>query len=93
LQATNRNRIKFALMWANHTYIDCHPFAPGISFYNAPVWRKGEVGRAAFDRHTQNAIESYFQQPNYWTIDGRPYFSIYVLDKLIVGLAALQTAE
>ena len=89
LQATNRNRIKFALMWANHTYIDCHPFAPGISFHNAPVWRKGEVGRAAFDRHTQDAIESYFKQPNYWKIDGRPYFSIYVLDKLIAGLGGL----
>ena len=25
LQAPNRNRVKFALMWANHTYIDCHP--------------------------------------------------------------------
>jgi hypothetical protein len=89
LQATNRNRIKFALMWANHTYIDCHPFAPGISFHNAPVWRKGEVGRAAFGRHTQDAIELYFKQPNYWKIDGRPYFSIYVLDKLIAGLGGL----
>ena len=37
LQATNRDRVKFALMWANHTYIDCHPFAPGTSFNNAPV--------------------------------------------------------
>ncbi|MHB8972070.1 MAG: glycoside hydrolase family 99-like domain-containing protein [Pirellulaceae bacterium] len=89
LQAPNCNRIKFALMWANHTYIDCHPFAPGVWFNNAPVWRKGEVGRAAFDRHTQDAIESYFKQPNYWKIDGRPYFSIYDLDKLIQGLGGV----
>ena len=43
LQAANRQRLKFALMWANHTYIDCHPFAPGSDFGNAPVWRRGEV--------------------------------------------------
>jgi hypothetical protein len=89
LQAANRNRIKFALMWANHTYIDCHPFAPGVSFHNAPVWRQGEVGPAAFKRHTQDAIDSYFRQPNYWKIDGRPYFSIYDLQKLTEGLGGL----
>ena len=89
LQASNRNRVKFALMWANHTYIDCHPFAPGVWFNNAPVWRKGEVGRAAFERHTQDAIESYFKQSNYWQVDGRPYFSIYDLDKLIRGLGGV----
>jgi hypothetical protein len=89
LEAPNRNRIKFALMWANHTYIDCHPFAPGDNFGNAPVWRKGEVGRAAFEQHTQDAIQNYFTQPNYWKIDGCPYFSIYDLDKLISGLGGL----
>jgi hypothetical protein len=89
LQAPNRNRVKFALMWANHTYIDCHPFAPGVWFNNAPVWRKGEVGRAAFERHTQDAIQSYFKQPNYWKIDGCPYFSIYEFDKLVQGLGGL----
>jgi len=86
LKAPNRDRIKFALMWANHTYIDCHPFAPGDNFSNAPIWRKGEVGRTAFERHTQDAIQSYFTLPNYWKIDGCPYFSIYDLDKLISGL-------
>ncbi len=86
LKASNHNRVKFALMWANHTYIDCHPFAPGDNFGNAPVWRKGEVGLTAFERHTRDAIQNYFTQPNYWKIDGCPYFSIYDLDKLISGL-------
>jgi hypothetical protein len=73
-------------MWANHTYIDCHPFAPGDNFNNAPVWRKGEVGRTAFERHTRDAIQNYFALPNYWKIDGCPYFSIYELGTLISGL-------
>jgi hypothetical protein len=89
LKATNRHRITFALMWANHDYIDCHPFSPGTSFHNAPVWRKGEVSPAAFERHTQDAIESYFKQPIYWKIDGRPYFSIYQLEKLVRGLGGI----
>lgn len=90
LRAANRQRIKFALMWANHTYVDCHPFAPGKSFHNAEVWRKGEVSRAAFDRHTDDAIRSYFSQPNYWKIDGKPYFSIYYPYLLIRGLGGLE---
>jgi len=88
LKAPNRRRMKFALMWANHTYINCHPFEPGTSFHNAAVWHKGEVPRAAFDRHTQDAIDSYFKQPNYWLIDGKPYFSIYQLKTLIKGLGS-----
>lgn len=89
LQAPNRDRIKFSLMWANHTYIDCHPFAPGTWFNNAPVWRQGEVSRAAFVRRTDDAIKNYFSQPNYWKIDGCPYFSIYELDRLVKGLGGL----
>lgn len=93
LKAPNRDRIKFALMWANHTYIDCHPFAPGDNFNNAPVWRKGEVERAAFERHTQDAIQKYFSLPNYWKIDGCPYFSIYELGNLISGLGNVATTR
>jgi L-rhamnose mutarotase len=89
LRAENRARVRFGLMWANHTYIDLHPFAPGTKFENAPVWRLGEIGRAAFDRHTQDAIDRYFSQPNYWLIDGRPYFSIYDVEKLIAGLGGI----
>ena len=89
LKAPNRNRVKFGLMWANHTYIDCHPFAAGDNFTNAPVWRKGEVGRTAFERHTQDAIKNYFTLPNYWKVDGCPYFSIYDLGNLISGLGSV----
>jgi hypothetical protein len=93
LKAPNRHRVKFSLMWANHTYIDCHPFAPGKNFDNATVWRPGEVNLAAFQRHTQDAIENYFTEPNYWKIDGCPYFSIYDLSRLIVGLGGVEATR
>lgn len=93
LQAPNRQRIKFALMWANHTYIDCHPFAPGKHFGNAEVWHPGEVSEAAFVRHTSDAIASYFQQPNYWLIEGKPYFSIYEIKTLVKGLGSAKATR
>jgi hypothetical protein len=89
LKAPNRQRIKFALMWANCAYVDCHPFAPGKNFSNAPVWRRGEVSREAFYRHTADAIQRYFTEPNYWKIEGRPYFSIFDPHALITGLGGV----
>ena len=80
-------------MWANHTYIDCHPFAPGKHFGNAPVWRRGELSRTAFDRHTADAIKRYFTQPNYWKIEGRPYFSIFDPHNLLMGLGGVRATR
>lgn len=88
LGAPNRNRIRFALMWANHDYGKmCH------NIKNRGVWRKGAVSRAAFDRHTDDAIKRYFSQPNYWKIDGKPYFSIYQLHTLMQGLGGLEATQ
>lgn len=87
LGAPNNGRLKFALMWANHEYINLYPFPPGVTFGHPKreVWRNSLVTRAAFERHTGDAIE-YFKRPNYWKIDGRPYFSIYELHTLMKGL-------
>jgi len=83
LNAPNRDRMKFALMWANHDWLDMHP-AKATNFN--PVLASGRVSREAFDRITDHIIERYFSQPNYWTIDGEPYFSIYEIGTLIDGL-------
>lgn len=83
LQASNRDRIKFALMWANHDWLDIHP---AKALGPAPMLVSGKVNRETFDRAVDLIIESYFSQPNYWTIDGEPYFSIYDIGALIEGL-------
>jgi hypothetical protein len=42
----------------------------------------------------EHVITRYFSQPNYWRIDGRPYFSVYDLPQLIAGLGSIeQTAQ
>ena len=81
--------MKFALMWANHTYIDCHPFAPASISATPRSGTAASSSRKAFDLHTADAIKRYFAQPNYWKIEGRPYFSVFDPHKLITGLGGV----
>ena len=83
LQAPNNRRLKFALMWANHDWFDIQPaklHGPGTLLH------LGAVNRETFEALTDHVIERYFKHPSYWTIDGKPYFSIYELYRLVDGL-------
>ena len=69
LRAENNRRLKFALMWANHDWLNIHPAA----FTNHPeTLAKGAVSRAAWDRLTTHVVAHYFSRPNYLKIDGEP---------------------
>ncbi|XHR29744.1 MAG: glycoside hydrolase family 99-like domain-containing protein [Chthoniobacteraceae bacterium] len=94
LKAPNRDRLQFALMWANHTWIDIHPAkASQDPQADARVLYHGEVSLKAFRELTQRCIENYFSQPNYWRIEGSPYFSIYDLSRFISGLGGVEEAR
>lgn len=80
LHAENRDRIKFALMWANHDWVDIHPKRKDD--HNPPCLYPGAVTPEKFDEICDLVIRDYFSQPNYWKIDGKPYFSFYELTKL-----------
>jgi len=90
LQAANRSRIKFALMWANHDWIEIFPAKPGVK---PELIYPGAVSRETFDRLADHAIRNYFTQPNYWKVDGKPYFSIYELMTFVKGLGGLKQAR
>lgn len=90
LGAMNCERMKFALMWANHDWINIHPSGP---VYPTDVRGRGEVSREAFERLTDHAICEYFCKPNYWRIDGKPYFSIYESETFIRGLGGVDAAR
>jgi hypothetical protein len=87
IKAANRSKMKFALMWANHTFIDIFPAGrPG----NRGTLFPGETNRASFDAAVDHILkQGYFAQPNYLRIDGKIYFSIYELSTLINGLGGL----
>jgi hypothetical protein len=87
LKAPNRNRLKFAIMWANHDYIDLFPAKIGK---RKELWNAGAVTRETFVKATDLVIRDYFSQPNYWTVGGLPYFSIYELHTLMKGLGGAE---
>jgi hypothetical protein len=83
LKAKNRNRMKFALMWANHDRRD--QFNPQ---YGVPrnIW--------LYSRHTEQdllnvveyGIKNYFKEPVYWKVNGELYFSIFETKNFITQL-------
>ena len=87
MQAGNNDRLRFALMWANHNWVELFPATAGeVSALHYP----GAVTRATFDRLIDHIITQYFPHPSYWTIDGCPYFSVYELFRLIEGLGGIE---
>ena len=80
LKAPNKQRLPFALMWANHDVA------------TQPV-RKGAVTREVFDRMTDLLIARYFNDPAYWRVNGRCYFSIYRPMTFISGLGGISQAH
>ncbi len=86
LKARNNDRLKFAIHWANHDWINIHPYKRGMT---PTVLARGAVTAAAFEAATNHCITRYFGHPSYWTIQGRPYFSFYELMRLIEGLGGV----
>ena len=82
LRTPNRNRLKFALMWANHDWHDRHP----VSYANsekAPTFFPWTTTRETIGVVWDYLLEHYLTQPNYWYTDGKPYFSIYSVARFI----------
>ncbi len=89
LQAPNRDRLKFALMWANHDWLNIHP----ANYVNTPETLAKHVSVAELPGVWDYIIEHYFSRPEYWTIDGRPWFSIYEIGRFIVAAGGLNKAR
>ena len=90
LKAGNNTKMKFYLMWANHThnaYLD-----PKNPDKNQVYWH-GEVSREVFDGFIDHLINDYFKRPNYYKIDGKPVFAIYEVSTFIKGMGGEQQAK
>ncbi len=84
MKASNRGRIQFALMWANHTFVDI--FLKGRPGNRGTIW-PGEVDRQTFDAAVDHLLpQGYFKQPNYLRLEDKLYFSFYEIGTLIKGL-------
>jgi hypothetical protein len=82
MAADNNDRLRFGLMWANHDWVDIHPYKRGAP---AELLYPGAVTPATFDKVCDLVIERYFTHPSYWLVEGCPYFSFYDLSQLLAG--------
>ncbi len=90
LKATNVNRIKFALMWANHDWLELHPAKLGQP---QKLLYPGKVTPEHFDQICDYVIKNYFLNSSYWKIDGKPYFSFYDLNKLLENFGSVEATR
>jgi len=85
LKAPNNERMKFFLMWANHD-VD--------HLWNNKVGGKKKTERqwsadVSYDEFTKVLVPrfiNYFKKPNYYKIDGKPVFSLYLLNVFVRGM-------
>ena len=87
LKASNNDRVKFYLMWANHDVNNTWDIRLSEEQTNM-IWG-GAVNRTEFEKIANRLIEKYFKHPSYYTIDGKPVFMIYDIGNLIKGLGGL----
>ena len=70
-------------MWANH---DWRGVFPGNVGEDPELWWRGAVDESEFLRMTDAVIQRYFAHPAYWRVDGRAWFSVFLLEELVTGL-------
>lgn len=80
LRSPNRERVKFAIMWANHDWSDYFP-APFGKPWN--MWLPSRHSERDLERVIDYSIEHYFRQPNYWCVDGRLFYSVFHTSKFL----------
>lgn len=74
LHAPNRDRVQFALMWADHNRVDqfCPEFGKPRN-----TWLPSRHSPRDLERVVDYCTEHYFHQPNYWRVDGRLFFGVF----------------
>ena len=82
LKAKNNSKMQFYIMWANHdvkrNYWNVHKYKDDTSI----LWN-GAVDWDNYKILVDRVIKQYFNQPNYFKIDGSPVFSVFSVDKLL----------
>lgn len=84
LKAKNNDRVKFYIMWANHSVNNTWDIR--LSHEQSNIIWDGAVNRVEFEKAANRLIEKYFKHPSYYTIDRKPVFMIYDVANLIRGL-------
>ena len=91
LKAKNRDRMKFALMFANHDWMDRHPVGYSkaansdlLYGWNNTLENIGDVWDII--------VGKYLTSPLYWYVENVPYFSIYQVNRFIIQMGGMEGA-
>ena len=87
LQARNRERIRFALMWANHNWEDYFP-PPFGQKWNS--WLPSRHTLADWERVIDTCITQYFRLSNYWQFEEGLFFSMFQPQHLVHDLGGVK---
>ena len=87
LKARNNDKVKFYLMWANHTATTL--WDKRTSNKGAEIW-DGAVDRKTFEHIVHRTIEKYFTHPSYYKIDGKPVYMLFDTENLVRGLGGVK---
>ena len=90
LKARNNHKMKFYLMWANHTADTM--WDKRNSDLRIPIWN-GAVDRKTFDYLVDRTIEKYFSHPSYYKIDGKPVYMLFDIPNFVSGLGGVKEAK
>jgi hypothetical protein len=86
----NRDQIKYALMWADHTWVNYFPYPyDGPANWLLPIRHTP----ANFERVMRHCVDRHFNQPNYWRVDGGAYFSLFAPEEFIKQLGGPDKAR
>ncbi|MGO1597809.1 MAG: glycosyltransferase WbsX family protein [Sphingobacterium sp.] len=89
LKASNNEKMRFYLMWANHdvarNYWNVHRYQDDKS----QLWN-GAVDWDNYKIIVDRIITQYFSRPNYYKIDGNPVFSVFSIGELLESFGTLE---
>ena len=91
MNAKNNDRLKFALMYANHK--NWQNNFPALAHQAPENELTCIVDEKTFIEATDYCIEKYFSHPNYWRVNGGLYFSFYELSTLIDSLGGIDNCK
>jgi hypothetical protein len=83
LNATNRSKLKFAVMWANHDWKNVYP---ARSPEQAAILLPQVHTLVDFANVANYCAEHYFSEPNYLRIDNAPVFALFDAGKVVQQL-------
>ena len=90
LKAKNHDKMKFYLMWANHTADTT--WDRRTAHEPVRLW-DGQVDFQQFQVIGRRWIEKYFCLPCYYKIDGKPVVSIYDVRNFMQGFGGMEPAR